>query len=64
MRQIISETTGPVFLGFVELRKGLRILNPFCDRSKDVAITTNFIGEIGVFWIAISQIRFQQINRQ
>jgi len=43
MREVISETTRPIFPKFsalVDRWKGL--INSFCDRSKDVAMATDF----------------------
>ena len=47
MSKVISETTGPIY-NFFKLVDLWQILHSFCDRSRDVAIATNFRGKIGV----------------
>jgi len=49
MGRVISESTGLIFTKFsclIELRNCIIIVNPFYDRSRDVAMATNFRGTI------------------
>jgi len=72
---VISGSTGPIFTTFSQNGRGLLIRHSSSDRSRDVAMATNFtakIGEIGLLTYirrlgipkrsCISQFRFQSVQ--